>query len=194
VGVLFAGCSPQKKLVQAVWDKDVATVRTALASGGDPNGNDQLGDPLLCHCTAFGPHTAAEDEIAEALLENHAQPDAHCSVGGTPLINASRNGFTRAVKALISHGANVNATDADYPEHTGMQMNDERALFGAACNGYADIVEALLAAHADKNALNERAPDPRITALQCAQFKGTSPQETSRPGTNYPKVVALLSK
>jgi serine/threonine-protein phosphatase 6 regulatory ankyrin repeat subunit B len=79
--------------------------------------------------------------------------------GDTALYRAAAYGHTKAVKFLLEHGADVNAS------------NDvgTTALISSSYHGYAEIVSILLNAGADVNAMDTR---HNFTALQEAARKG----------------------
>jgi ankyrin repeat protein len=78
-------------------------VRALLAHGADPNlREDELWTPLRW-AAAHG-----HEEVARALLAAGADPDLEA-----PLVEASRRGSLGVVKALLEHGANPNAADAE---------------------------------------------------------------------------------
>ena len=82
-------------------------------------------------------------------------------VGRTPLHEAAIRGETAVSRALMDHGADVNAAGAD----------KVTPLHLAACAGHRDVAELLLAAHAD---LNVRDATYDATPEEWATFWGQS--------------------
>jgi ankyrin repeat protein len=78
--------------------------------------------------------------MAELLMQAGADPNASLPGGETPLMIAARTGKMSAVKALLSHGADVHAKEAG---------RGQTALMWAAAEGHTDVVETLIAAGAD---------------------------------------------
>ena len=82
-------------------------------------------------------------------------------VGRTPLHEAAVRGETAVGRTLIDHGADVNAAAGD----------NITPLHLAACCGHREVVELLLAAHAD---LNVRDTSHDATPEEWATFWGHS--------------------
>src|SRR5207244_9164737 len=93
--------------------------------------------PLYLACTN---RSAA---MVQKLLAARANPNATLLSGETVLMNCARAGDVRAVKALLAHGADVNAKE---PSH------DQTALMWAAAERHPQVVEALIASGADVQA------------------------------------------
>src|SRR5204863_9300522 len=80
--------------------------------------------------------------MIEALLTAGADPNTVLSRGQTVLMTASRSGHVAAVRALLEHGATVDAQE---------DLLGETALTWAAAENHADVVSLLLKAGADPN-------------------------------------------
>jgi ankyrin repeat protein len=135
-------------LAEAAYVGDESVLRMLLARGADVKGAGP--NPLVfsivsrCSgCTDLFMGTAEKDELSlQALLDS-------------PPLND-----TRAVNALIDHGANVNAKDPD--------GNTLLMLVSACDDASADTVKRLIAGGADVNAKNPRGE----TALDFARGRG----------------------
>jgi ankyrin repeat protein len=89
-------------LHNAVEADDLESVRLLLAAGADLHALDHGGGTAL-----FG---ARSTEVAHVLTDAGLNIDAHDSLGWSPLLAAVMNGSLEGVKALLSVGADVNAT------------------------------------------------------------------------------------
>lgn len=89
-------------LANAARAGDVATVRTLIARGADPNqiAGQNSWPPLL--------HAIHTDQIrsVEALLDGGADINRASPNGTTPLMMAAGYGYTDIVELLLKHGAN----------------------------------------------------------------------------------------
>lgn len=156
-------------LMDAMYKKDQAAARRAIADGADPNNKDDRGVPPLVYASRLG----LVDVIA-ALLAARADISVSPQNDVTPLIAAIEGGHTEAVKALIVAGADVNQPDklrrtplqvASNWKRTEITLLllassakvDSLALPGAALGGTVELVKALLAAGANPNAGNGHA-------------------------------------
>jgi hypothetical protein len=93
-------------------------VATLLAAGADIKATDQWGQTALHHVQFFNPEVRREPEgtdraaIVDLLVRAGIPVDARDDWRHTPLID-NRRGGEAAVRALIAHGADVNAQDSD---------------------------------------------------------------------------------
>src|SRR4029079_3130923 len=87
--------------------------------------------------------TNGDAAIVDLLLKAGANPNQSLPGGETPLMTASRTGALDVVRALLSHGATVDAQD---------ERRGQTALMWAAAEGHAAVVHALIDAGADINA------------------------------------------
>jgi ankyrin repeat protein len=114
----------------AIWNHDVASVRTLLSGGADPNAPDILGSPVL--------HDVVNDpDLVALLLAAGADPNAADSLGWTALIKAANGGNTDSVRVLLAHGAD--------PTHTTM---DGYTAFGRVPGQHEMLQQLLQAAEA----------------------------------------------
>jgi ankyrin repeat protein len=111
----------------------VQVVSLLLASGADVDAHGRswmTGTPL--NSAAAGGHA----DVARALLDANADPDARQASGWTPLHSAAHNGDLELVDLLLAHGADPATTNDDGA--TVLSMADE--------GGSADVVARVRAA------------------------------------------------
>jgi len=122
------------------WD-DLGTVDLLMRAGANVNAVNDLGaTPLFLACSN------ANGAMVEKLLAAGANPNAPVTPATTaepPLMTAARTGSVEAVKALLAHGADVNAAES---------AHGQTALMWAAANQHAPVVRALIDAGADVHA------------------------------------------
>lgn len=85
-------------------------------------------------------------DLVDSLILSGANVNEKDDMGNTPLIWASKFGYTDIVKSLIGAGANVNQKD----------LYNNTALIWASKLGNAGIVQLLINAGADINAINNK--------------------------------------
>lgn len=148
VSALLAGTEPKaasntewlnNKLVDAVREGNLATMKAALDSGANPNTKDAEGTPAVMIATLYASAPALElllDRGADpnafnaahasaliwaagdadkvrTLLSKGADPNLRSGPGRTALLTAaSRDGSYEAVKMLVEKGADINAKDS----------------------------------------------------------------------------------
>lgn len=156
-------------LVEVAVSEDLFAVKTLLANGADPNGNEKAPDrrPLI-----LAAHLGFT-EIVQLLLENGAIHELTDSIGLTALQWASREDRLDTVRLLLSHGAEIDQIGSDHltPLHSavvsdqyhmvalllenGANINAIEASFWltalmmAARSSFADVLNLLLAKGAD---------------------------------------------
>ena len=113
-------------------------VRLLLANGARVNARPIATVPRALSLAAIN----GSATMIEALLAAGADPNTIVSRGQTVLMMASRTGHVAAVRALLDHGARVDAQE---------DLLGETALTWAAAENHADIVALLLKAKADPN-------------------------------------------
>jgi ankyrin repeat protein len=133
------------------------TLDLLVAAGADVNAaNDYGATPLWAACAN------QHGTIVERLLEAGANPNLGLRSGETVLMRCAHTGDATAMRALVAHGADVDATE---PE------KGQTALMRAVANGYPDVARVLLEAGA--------AVDTRTVAVQ--QLRGTGERSTTSP-------------
>ncbi|XP_042514940.1 ankyrin-1 [Macadamia integrifolia] len=109
-----------------------------LSKGDDVDSQSDAGTPLIW---AAG---HGQQESVKVLLENHADPNAETDDNITPLLSSVAAGSLPCLELLIQAGANANVSAGGAtPMHI------------AADNGSPDIINCLLKAGADPNAVDE---------------------------------------
>ncbi|MEM8544962.1 MAG: ankyrin repeat domain-containing protein [Cyanobacteria bacterium P01_H01_bin.119] len=93
------------QLIAATLEGDVATVRSLLDAGTDPDGVYHTNTALIY--AARDGHT----EIAIALIEAGAEVNWIDGEGVTPLILAAFKGHVEIAERLLSHGADTTVVD-----------------------------------------------------------------------------------
>lgn len=159
---LSLAASSDQRLIEAVRNKDVQSVRALLKQRADVNAPQGDGATAL--------HWAAHVDdlvIADVLIRAGARPSAANDVGAAPLHLACANRSAPMVERLLAAGANANAK----------LLNGETVLMTCARAGDARAVKALLMRGADVNA-KESAHDQTPLMWAVAQ--------------SHPDVVQLL--
>jgi len=139
----------REPLQEAARRGDADYVAMLLQLGADPNGRGADGATAL-EAAALKGH----GEVVELLLRKGARVSV-----GRPLHDAAVGGSAAAVRALVRHGAPVNAVDPG----TG-----DTALHAAAAWGRVEVARALLGLGADRMVKTGR----RRTALEEAEANG----------------------
>ena len=135
-------------LANAARAGDVATVRSLIAHGADPNeaAGQNNWSPLL-HAI----HTAQIHSV-EALLDGGADINRLSGNGITPLMMAAGYGYTDIVQLLLKRGANPRVAD-----HSGFRAID------IAAAGVADIDRFTLFQCQDETVRVLRSADPSMS-------------------------------
>jgi len=156
-------------LVNAIWAKDAAAVRRALAAGADANSRSENGVPALGIAARSG-----QPDVVAALIEAKADVSAHPENGVTPLMGAIESGSLESVRALLQAGADPNLPDKMRRKPLQVAGNfrrteiavvllnagariDSTSLAAATLAAPLELVQALLAAGAQPNAANGHA-------------------------------------
>ena len=154
-----------------------ATVNPMDANGMTPlhmaasDGKEEVLEALLAQpsimvnakANGIGPtplHIAANKQIAQLLLDHHADLTATDKDGATPLHWAAGGGKTEVMKLLLAKNAKVDA-------HA---KNGATPLFLAAANGQTAAVKLLLENHAQVNTVSDIPGTGKLTPLYTAIF------------------------
>jgi serine/threonine-protein phosphatase 6 regulatory ankyrin repeat subunit B len=148
-GYLHGNLTP---LAIAAYVGHAATARVLLAAGADVNARRVDGMAPLALAAE-----SSRQPLIELLLERGADPNARDWKGNPVLVIEARH--VDAVRALIAHGADVNAKGKD----------GATALMAAAADGATDSLLALLDAGADLHARSEFGRTPLIVAVRNAE-------------------------
>src|SRR6476620_4679866 len=141
-------------LRQSVRAGDVASTRTILASGFNPNTRDNMGATAL-HDAVWTGHV----DLVRLLLDHGADPNIpHAEGLSTPLHYAAIKGNAPIASMLIQHGADVKVAD----------RAGSTALHLAAARGYVDVVRLLI----ERKAPLDRKDRSGSTPLDAAAWKG----------------------
>src|SRR5579871_1204782 len=124
----------------AYWD-DAATADLLLHAGANVNAANDLG------VTPLG--LASSSAMAEKLLTAGADPNPAGANGESPLMVAARTGRADVAKALLAHGADVNARE---------NVRGQTALMWAVSQRHPDVVRLLLEHGADVHARTRSNP------------------------------------
>jgi uncharacterized protein len=139
-------------LLDAAYRDDLKAAGELIRAGADVKAPNRYGvTPLSVACTN------GDGAMAELFLAAGANPNIALPGGETALMTAARTGKVRAVKALIAHGADVNAKE---------ERRGQTALMWAAAEGNVETIEALLAAGADLHARLDSGFTPFLFAVR----------------------------
>ncbi|ONM48513.1 hypothetical protein B0T44_16735 [Nocardia donostiensis] len=132
-------------LVNAVTDRDAATVKGLLAAGVDPDEPNEDGTTPLYRAAVNG-----STELVRVLLAQGADPNLPSGAAdeGLPLCAAACWNHAGVVEALLAAGADPDLPEPPHPEQTGPGTPP---LLWAVRNGHRESVDLLLAAGADPN-------------------------------------------
>ena len=192
---LGVAASSDRSLIEAVRNRDVQSVRTLLKARADVNApqgdgatalhwaahlddlviadlliragahpgtaNDVGATPLHLACTNRGAR------MVERLLAAGANPNATLLNGETVLMTCARAGDASAVKALLLHGAVVDAKE---------RAHDQTALMWAVAQRHPDVVQLLVETGASIRARSRTYPQTVV---------GVQTQRAGREALNY---------
>jgi ankyrin repeat protein len=123
----------------AVRAGDMPRVQALLHAGANVNAATRYANVTPITLAAINGDAA----MIDVLLKAGADPNTANGEGETVLMRAARTGNPQAVKALIDHGADVNAHEGWF---------QQTALMWAAAQNHGDAARALIMAGADMNA------------------------------------------
>lgn len=195
VSTLAVAAASDPRLVRAIRNKDVESVRALVKQRADvnaPQGDGttplhwaahvddlSIADLLIrsgartntANDNGFTPlHLACTNRsgaMVERLLAAGANANAASLNGETVLMTCARAGHAKAVKALLVHGARVNEKE---------KAHDQTALMWAAAQRHPDVVQLLTEANADIRARSRAFPQTVV---------GEQTQRAGREELNY---------
>lgn len=159
----------------SAYHDDLATARLLVRAGADAGAENRYGvRPLSLACEN------GSADLIELLVGAGADPNAALRGGETPLMTASRTGRIGAVRALLTHEAEVRAT---------VSLGGQTALMWASAEGHADVAKVLIAAGADVGARLASGFTPLLFAVREGRFEavqallaaGADPNDWIRP-------------
>jgi uncharacterized protein len=147
-------------LLWATYKVDHELVRALLKAGAKANVTNHFGASPLSEAVKL-----ADLDLVRMLLDAHADPNSPNQDKQTALMLASSLGSQKIAELLIRRGANVNAVES---------FRGQTALMWAAGENHPDIVDLLLAHHADVKQRAKYDDWPRqMTSEPRAQFRQT---------------------
>jgi ankyrin repeat protein len=147
-------------LLWATYKVDHELVRALLKAGAKPNVTNHFGAAPLTEAVKL-----ADVDLVRMLLNAHANPDSPNQDNQTALMLAANLGSLKIAELLIGRGANVNAVES---------FRGQTALMWAAAENHPDVVDLLLAHHADVKVRAKYDDWPRqMTSEPRAQFRQT---------------------
>ena len=143
--------TPSEALHLAVRKGNIAEVKRLIGNGTPVDARDAIGSTPLLDAAWTG-----EAEIAEFLIEHGADVNAHHhESGATPLQYAVLTGQAKITRLLLDAGAKL----------AGDYRDGQSLLHVAAARGYATIIDLLVAAKADVQALDANGNTPLDSAV-----------------------------
>ena len=151
-------------------------IDTLLGNGADANANDHRGDPLIITAMSVGSAPATM-----ALINAGANPNARDTTGKSVLSYAVYLKQPQIIAALVAKGADVNA-----PSEAGDGGNPAPPLFMAIKGGDLALVQQLIAAGANVNALDGQGSTPlhRAVLTQPTEYATSLVTTLLRAGAN----------
>jgi ankyrin repeat protein len=152
---------------------DLETADLLIRSGANVNASNDYGVTALALACA-----SRSAGMVERLLQAKANPNLALWTGETPLMACAKTGNLVSVKALLDHGADVNAVESE---------KEQTALMWAVANRHPDIAQALIARGADVHARSKAFPVPEPFVVPCTPDSPCANGQTE--GTTYPASV-----
>jgi uncharacterized protein len=147
-------------LLWATYKVDHELVRALLKAGAKANVTNNYGAAPLSEAVKL-----ADIDLVHMLLDAHADPNSPNHDNQTALMLASSVDSVKIAQMLLSRGANVNAVES---------FRGQTALMWAAGGNHPDLVDLLLAHHADVKVRAKYDDWPRqMTSEPRAQFRQT---------------------
>ena len=160
IDVNAADADGSTALLWATYKVDHELVRALLKAGAKPNIANHYGAAPLTEAAKL-----SDVDLVRMLLDAHADPNSPNQDNQTALMLASSLGSLKIAQMLISKGANVNAVES---------FRGQTALMWAAGENHPEIVDLLLAHHADVKLRAKYDDWPRqMTSEPRAQFRQT---------------------
>lgn len=177
-----AGLTP---LHCAAYANDTPRLRSLLAAGALVNARDDLGrTPLILASEE------ASVETLTALLDAGADVNARDTAGNSALTTALSNEAPDAALLLVRRGADPNVPDAqkDTPLHLAFRLSDMPRGLDSVPNSVAEaqarkidgLIEALVRAGADLNAVNGDGRTALMDAIELPAFRGSEGRDWVR--------------
>ena len=168
VDVNYAKADGGTALAWAAYGNNPEAVDLLIHAGADINAANDYGVTPLTLACANG-----NSAVVGKLLDAGADPNRAKETGETPLMTCSNSGAVEAVRALLSHKANVNAKESE---------EDQTALMWAVVERLPEVVRELILHGADVHARSKAIPEPEPYLIDM-------PANETVLGTNYPKTV-----
>lgn len=147
-------------LLWATYKVDHELVRALLKAGAKANVTNYYGSSPLTEAVKLG-----DVDLVRMLLDARADPNSPNQNGQTALMLASHIGSLKIAELLTAKGANVNAVES---------FRGQTALMWAAAESHPDVVDLLIAHHADVKVRAKYDDWPRqMTSEPRAQFRQT---------------------
>ncbi len=147
-------------LLWATYKVDHELVRALLKAGAKANVTNHYGSSPLTEAVKLG-----DVDLVRMLLDARADPNSPNQDSQTALMLASSIGSLKIAEPLTAKGANVNAVES---------FRGQTALMWAAAGNHPDVVDLLIAHHADVKLRAKYDDWPRqMTSEPRAQFRQT---------------------
>jgi ankyrin repeat protein len=147
-------------LLWATYKVDHELVRALLKAGAKPNVANHFGSAPLIEAVKL-----ADVDLVRMLLAAHADPNSPNQDSQTALMLAANLGSLKIAELLIGRGASVNTVES---------FRGQTALMWAAAQNHPEVVDLLLAHHADVKVRAKFDDWPRqMTSEPRAQFRPT---------------------